>query len=41
MTAKSKTEYTFFPVAIPARPFTGLSEKQKTRYREWIRKWKR
>ena len=41
MTAKSKTGYTFFPVTIPARPFMGLSKKQKTRYREWIRKWKR
>lgn len=52
ISAKNKTRLAFYTVSgfrrpkqvkinIPARPFMGLSEKQKTRYREWIRKWKR
>lgn len=52
ISAKNKTRLAFYTVSgfrrpkqvkinIPARPFMGLSEKQKTRYREWIKKWKR
>ncbi len=26
---------------VPARPYMGLSQKQKERYREWIKRWKR
>lgn len=52
ITAKNKKRLAFYTVSgfkrpksvkinIPARPFMGLSEKQKERYREWIKKWKR